>query len=302
MKKNLAKLFLSRSFNSGSILVAAIWVLAFFIILAGGLYKIVSAQVSLANRFRQIAIGQHIARSACVYAAAKRKAEQEDKIKAVLYDTLYGLRRKETIALGNSQADYSLIDEESKININIASGEIIKALLKITACLSEPLAQELAEKIVKYRKERVFLVKEELLNVETVTEEIFDACGDYISVYTNGQININTVSPEALMALGLEDGLVEIIKDFRLGADGKEDTEDDGYFENTGEIINKLRSFKMLSGEQEAELISLITNYPIIVKSSNFSLAIETKFLGKPGMNYTVVLDSDKKIRQWSEY
>lgn len=304
MAKNLPKLFLSPSFNptSGSILVASIWVLAFFIILAAGLYKIVSAQVSLTNRFRQVAIGQHLARSACVYMVAKRKEEKEDKTKVVLYDTLYGLRRKETIILGNGEAGYSLIDEESKININIASGEIIKALLKITANVSEPLVQELAEEIVEYRKEHVFLVKEELLNVQGITEEMFDACKDYISVYTNGEININTASPGVLMALGLEEDLVEIIKDFRLGADGKEDTEDDGYFENTGEIINKLRLFKMLSGKQETELISLITNNPINVKSSNFSLAIETKFLGKPGMNYTVALDSKNKIREWSEY
>lgn len=303
MAKNLPKLFLSPSFNphSGSILVASIWVLTFFIILAAGLYKIVSAQVSLTNRFRQIAVGQHLARSACVYAIAKRKEEKEDKTKVVLYDTLYGLRGKKTITLGNGEADYSLIDEESKININIASGEIIKALLKITANVSEDLAQELAEGIVNYRKEHVFLVKEELLDVEGITEEMFDACKDYISVYTNGEININTASPVVLMVLGLEEDLVEIIKDFRLGPDGKEDTEDDGYFENTGEIINKLRLFKMLSGKQESELISLITN-SIVVKSSNFSLAIETKFLGKPGMNYTVVLDSKNKIMQWNEY
>jgi hypothetical protein len=57
----------------------------------------------------------------------------------------------------------------------------------------------------------------------------------------------------------------------------------------------------MLSGKQESELISLITN-SIVVKSSTFSLAIETKFLGKPGMNYTVALDSKNKIRQWNEY
>lgn len=301
MAKNLQKLSLSPSFNSGSILVASIWVLAFFIILAAGLSRIVSAQVSLTSRFRQAAIGQHIARSACVYAIAKRKEEKEDKTKIVLYDTLYGLKRKQTITLGNSQADYSLIDEESKININIASEAIIKSLLKSTADLSEDLAQELAEEIAKYRKEHAFLIKEELLNVEGVTEEMFGACKDYITVYTNGQININTASPEVLMVLGLEEDLVGIIKDFRLGPDGKEDTEDDGYFENTGEIINKLRLFKMLSGKQELELISLITN-PIVVKSDTFSLAVETKFLGKPGMNYTVALDSKNKIRQWNEY
>lgn len=296
MAKNLPRLSLSPPHNCGSILVTAIWILAFFIILTIGLYSIVSSQLRLANRFQHILMGQHLARSTCIYFLAKR-AEKE-----VPYDLLYELRREQEIELGNGEAAYSLIDEESKININTASSGIIKKLLETAAGLSEVSAQGLAEALVVRRAEQSFSVKEEILTVEDFKEEIFSALKGYITVYGKGEININTASPEVLEALGLEEGLVEIIKDFRVGSDDKEETEDDGYFESSGEIINKLRAFRMLSEKQETELLSLISGNLLNVKSSNFTLQIETKVLGKSGMNYRIVVDSKNKIREWAEY
>jgi hypothetical protein len=241
-------------------------------------------------------MGQHLARSACIYALAERRKDEKS------YDNLAELRKRQEIELGNGELTYILIDEESKININTASSEVIKALLRITADLSEVSAQEVAEAIVNGRTEQLFRVKEEILNIEGVKEEIFDACKDFITVYGKGEVNINTAAPEVLAALGLEEGLVGIIKDFRLGADGKEDTEDDGYFKNTTEIIDKLRAFRMLTEKQESDLLDMLGSGLINVKSSNFSLQIETKILGKPGMKYKVVVDSKDKIREWGEY
>jgi len=296
MAKNFPRLFLFPYRNSGSILVTSVWVLAFFIILTIGLYSIVSSQIRLTARFQNIAIGQHLARSTCVYALAKRKEEKES------YDVLYKLRQRQEIELDNEEATYVLIDEESKININTVSSGIIKRLLEATAGLSEVSAQELSESLVNYRLEHPFNLKEEVLNVEGMKEDIFNACKDYITVYGKGEININTASPEALRAFGLENDIIEVIENFRLGPDGKKETEDDGYFENTGEIVDKIRSFKMLSEKEESELVSLVSGYVIVVKSGNFTLQIETKILGKPGMNYSVVVDSKNKIREWSEY
>jgi len=296
MAKNLPRSSLSLYLNSGSILVTSIWVLAFFIILTIGLYSIVSSQIRLAGRFQHIVLGQHLARSTCVYALARRR---EDK---ATYDVFYKLRQKQKIELGIGESAYTLIDEESKININVASGEIIKKLLETAAGLSEASAQELSEALVNYRSEHPFNLKEELLNIEGVKEDIFNACKDYITVYGKGEININTASPEVLRAFGLEDGMVEAVVNFRLGSDGKEETEDDGYFENAGEVIEKLRSFKMLSDKEEAELVSLVSGNTIIVKSGDFTLQIETKIVGKPGMNYRIVIDSKNKIREWAEY
>lgn len=292
MARNSTRLFSYPSLNSGSILIASIWVLTFFLILSVGLSAIVSSQVKLAGRIQQRVISQHLATGACVQASAKRKEDNKS------YDCLYELRQNQKLELGNGQFCYILIDEESKVNINTASSEVIKALLEITSDLSEASAQELAEAIVDYRAEQTLRLKEEILNIEEVKKEIFDSFKDFITVYGKGDININTASAEVLRAIGLDEGLARTIVEFRQGPDQKEATPDDAYFETTGEIIDKLR----LTGEPKRILLSMISNGLINVKSSNFCLQIETKVLGKPAMNYRIVLDDEGKIREWVEY
>jgi len=296
MAKNLPKSFLYRSCNSGSILVAAIWILAFFIILTAGLYSIISGQIRLAARVQQIFYGKHLARSACVYAVAKRNEAD------LPYDVLYELRKKQIIELGNSELSYILVDEESKININTASSGTLKSLFEETGKLSAISAQELADAVLSRRAEQVFRLKEELLSLEGVKEESYEAYKDFITVYGKGEININTSPPEVLKALGMDEGLVLTITEFRLGSDGRPETEDDGYFESIGEIISKLRTFRMLSEEQASYLLSMTTNSYFNVKSSNFTLQMESKIFGKAGMNYRVVVDSNNKIKEWAEY
>lgn len=295
MARNSTRLFSYPSLNSGSILIASIWVLTFFLILSVGLSAIVSSQVKLAGRIQQRFISQHLATAACVQASAKRKEDNK------AYDCLYELRQEQKVELGNGQFCYILIDEESKVNINTASSDVIKALLKITSDLSEGSARELAEAIVNYRTTKQILhLKEEILHIEEVKKEIFDSFKDFITVYgEKGDININTASAEVLRANGLDEGLARTIVEFRQGPDQKEATQDDAYFETTGEIIDKLR----LTGEEPKRiLLSMISNGLINVKSSNFCLQIETKVLGKPAMNYRIVLDDKGKIREWVEY
>jgi len=245
---------------------------------------------------QQIFFGKHLARSACVYAAAKRNEAD------LPYDILYELRKKQIIELGNSELSYILIDEESKININTASSGVLKSLFEETGKLSAISAQELADAILSRRAEQVFRLKEEVLSLEGVKEESYEAYKDFITVYGKGEVNINTAAGEVLTALGMDEDLVLLIKDFRLGSDGRPETEDDGYFENVGEINNKLSAFRMLSEKQASDLVVMITNGYFNVKSSNFTLQMESKILGKAGMNYRVVVDSKNKIKEWVEY
>ncbi len=296
MAKNLLKLSSSPSCNSGSILVAAIWILAFFIILTVGLYAMVSGQIRLAARAQQTFFGKYLAHSACVYAMAKRNESE------LPYDVYYELRKEQKVELANNELSYYLVDEESKVNINTVSSEVIKRLFAEAGGLSDGSAQQLADAILVQRGEREFSVKEELLNIDEVKPDLYQACKDFLTVYGKGEVNINTAPGEVLAALGLEEDLVLLIKDFRLGFDGKEGTEDDGYFENTGDIVTKLMSFRMLSEKQKSDLLSLITNGFFIVKSDNFTLKINTKVSGKSGMNYIIVVDSKNIIREWVEY
>jgi DNA uptake protein ComE-like DNA-binding protein len=271
--------------NSGSILIIAIWILVFFSILSVGLYNIVSSQIRLTKSIQERFLCAYLAKAASIYAQTERKKDK------AAYDTLYKLRQKQERQLGLGKFIYTLVDEESKININNCSAEEIGRL--------PGLNLELAESITRSSL-RPFQLKEEIMLIEGVTEEIFKECKDFITTYSEGRVNINTASYGVLKALGLDENLVNVTEDFRRGPDNQEATEDDGVFENTGEIISKLVSFRGISQEQKVTLSQLISQGKICVASVNFSLQIEAQILDKPAMKYAIVMDTSK-IKQWRE-
>jgi len=61
---------------------------------------------------------------------------------------------------------------------------------------------------------------------------------DIFTPISNGQLNINTCSANALRVLGMDESTAEHIIALRQGADGQDGTADDVPFNNPGEIIN----------------------------------------------------------------
>jgi len=273
-------------YKRASILVLSVWVLAIFSILSLGLYRIVFSQIKLAKAIEERVICQYLAKAAVMYAQIKRQKDDTP------YDTLYELRISQERELSRGKFSYVMIDEESKININTATEAIIAKL--------PGLNPELAKKVLVSTL-KPFVVKEEILLVEGITEEIYNGFKDIITVYTDGKVNINTAGTDVLTVLGLDDALAEIIKKFRAGLDGEEATEDDEVFENTGEVVDKLRSYVGFSAEQEQALAALFSQGIITTDSKNFSLEINTQILDKSAMKYNIVMDKDR-IKQWMEY
>jgi len=260
--------------------------LVFFSILSVGLYKIVNSQISIVKTIEDRCLSQYLAKAAYTYATRERK---KDKL---AYDSLDQLRMKCEKELGRGKFIYTFIDEESKININSASPEIIASLPGLTLELAKAITESTL---------RPFHVKEEILLVEGINEEAFDKCKDFITVYSDGKVNINTASIEILRALGLSEDAISTINNFRIGRDNKELTEDDGVFKNTGEIMDKLNTFGAISEEDKAVLNQLIAGGLIIVKSGNLSLEVATEIVGRPGIKYSIVMDT-QKIKEWREY
>lgn len=273
-------------YKKASILVFSIWVMVAFSVFVLGLYNIVSSQLKMAGRLEERALCQYLAKAAVVYSQAKRQKDETN------YDTLYELRTREERELGRGGFGYVLVDEESKIGINSVSEAVIARL--------PGLNPEAAGKIF-VSDLKPFIVKEGILLVEGITEEMYNRFKDIITVYGAGKININTAGTEVLTAIGLDDGLAQIIKKFRAGLDGEEATDDDEVFENTAEIVDKLRSYTGFSSEQEQALAALISQNIITVESKEFSLQIDTQILDKPAMKYNIVMDKDK-IKQWMEF
>jgi len=280
------KRFLSRYHRKGSILIVAIWILVFFSILSVGLYKIVSSQISIVKTIEDRCLSQYLAKAAYTYATRERK---KDKL---AYDSFYQLRVKREKELGRGKFIYTFIDEESKININSASPEIIANLPGLTLELAKAIANSPL---------RPFHVKEEILLVEGLNAEVFNNCKDFITVYSDGKVNINTAPVETLRAWGFSENTITTINDFRIGRDNKELTEDDGIFQNSSEIIARLEDYGEISEEDKAVLNQLIAGGLIIVKSSNLSLEVATEIVGRPAMKYAIIMDTER-IKEWREY
>jgi len=268
--------------------VLTIWILVFFSILTTAVYKIIFTQLKLSRVMEEKAICPYLAKAACLYAWA------EDQDDLTGYDSLAELKKSRERVMGNVKFTYTQVDEEAKININTASAETLSRLPGMNL--------ELGQKIIASTL-RPFALKEELLCIEDLTEKEFGEFKDLITVYGNGSVNINTAPAQVLVALGLEDNLAANIVEFRKGVDKEEATSDDEVFENTGEIINKLRSISSLSGDQEAELVSLISQNLLSVSTKNLALQIQTFISSKSAMRYVVVMAvKDNKIKQWNEY
>ncbi|MDD5595521.1 MAG: type II secretion system protein GspK, partial [Candidatus Omnitrophica bacterium] len=150
---------------------------------------------------------------------------------------------------------------------------------------------------------RPFTLKEELLFIEGLAEKEFAEFKDFITVYGNGSVNINTAPEQVFVALGMDENLAQGIVGFRNGNDGKQGTEDDQVFESSAEIVDKLRSALSFSGDEEAALVALISQNLLTVSSKNLLLEVQTQILNKAAIRYLITMEADKgKIKQWKEY
>jgi DNA uptake protein ComE-like DNA-binding protein len=259
----------------------------FFAILSVAIYRMGSAYISLSARLSERIVSRYLAMAAVEY-----EKEQRGE-KDITFDSLYDLSQPREKELKSGNFVYTLSDEESRININTASRAIIGRL----PGLNPELAKNINESPL-----RPFSAEEEVLLVDGIDEKAFDEFKDFITVYSNGKVNINTAPKEVLVALGLDESLAGAIVYFRLGSDGVAATEDDNVFENTLEIIKKLEAFSGLSQEQKIALNNLIRQNIISVNSENIRCNIKTDIFGRPGLVYEIIVDNKGLIKNWKEW
>lgn len=191
---------------------------------------------------------------------------------------------------------FGLIDEESKININKADLRVLERLFKVVLNLDQLSAQELSASIVDWRdgdselsiplgsaensyytnlqypygiKNERFDILEEILLVKGMNRQIFKKIKDFITVYGNGKVNINTASKEVLTALGLRNSIVEKILSFRRAENNNSGEAD--FFESTSSILPRLSRRFSLSDSDLAQL-SAVVEQLLGVKSDNFMI------------------------------
>jgi len=223
---------------------------------------------------------------------------------------------------------YGLVDEESKININKADQKILRSLFRICLDCDEDEAQRLAASVVDWRdgdsalsipigsaedadyrglqysyeaKDADFEVPEEVLLVNGMNEDIFAKVKDYITIYGDGKVNINTASKTVLLSLGLGGDIVYNIMLFRYGKDKILGTPDDGVFTSHATIAPQLSQSFPLSESQLAQLTRVV-DQSLITGSSYFTIRCTSRLNNKKNTTEIIcVVDRSGKILYWHE-
>jgi len=229
---------------------------------------------------------------------------------------------------GERLTRYGTSDEEGKININKIDLAVLERLFIIGVGLDQIEAQELAASIIDWRdsdselsipsgsaesqyyrnleypceaKNAEFEVLDELLLVKGITQDIFEKIKNYITIYGEGRVNINTAPKIVLLALGLNEDNATKILFWRYGQDGIIGTSDDNIFEDTSDIIPKLRQAYSLNDAEVAHM-SRVSDQYLSTKSDNFMIRSVARLNNRETTSEVIcVADRIGKIMYWQE-
>lgn len=272
--------------KKGLVLIVTLWLITIMSIFGIGL-----ARISWSGyRFAKFRTDGFLSLSAINSLVAMSKLNRLDDLTSG-YDTMSELPEEAEYESNNLKIIYSLIDEERKININRASSLILKKL--------PDMDMDKAVAIVN-SKFKPFRIKEELLLIDEIDEEDYVKIKDLITVHGQGGVNINTSSQDILEALGMEQSLLTRIMNFRKGEDGELYTEDDGWFESRGTIIDSLREKFYLSLTEEQTLVSLISKNILGVQSDNYQIKACVYANDKLVDRYSIVFGKEEGLNRYS--
>lgn len=333
----------------GSILIVILWSLFFLAMLAMAINAYIWPQLELSGRLLSKAKMHYLARAG-VYRSIFEIESDKAGLYSSLHDSWstndeafkdvpLGAGTFSVIkpALpGESKPRYGLTDEESKININKAAKDVLSYLFEKEAGLESDDALKVADSILDWVdkddslhvdgredsyyqslskpyhcKNGDFQVLEELLLVYGVTRDAFDKIKDIITIYGDGKVNVNTADRRVLLALGIDEELVDEIIKFRSGSySKKEDKENldaksesasqDSVFTDAA-IAAVLGAAIHITGHQANQLDKIA---PLLgVKSDNFRGTVKGMLQRKgTSEDITFVYDrADKVIKYWRE-
>src|SRR5438445_2919019 len=168
---------------------------------------------------------------------------------------------------------YGIVDEDRKININTAP----KAILARLPGMTEEVADALLEWRARHKslvviEDKPFKVLEELRLVDGMTPEVFQALEPFVTVYSDGKVNLNTAPREVMAALGMSEGLVSKVLRFRWGPDALRGTRADQSFTTLASAGQELNAFETLTPLEAAQLSNVITQNRLKVASSVFRI------------------------------
>ena len=227
-----------------------------------------------------------------------------------------------------SAVQWGVVDEESKLNLNKTDQMSLSNLLVNVLGLKDEDADKLALSLLDWRqvgegevtgffsddyytnleypypkKSAYYESLDELLLVKGVDRKIYDRLINFVTVYGDGTININTASKEVLEAIGLPDALTEKILTVRRGKDGIDGTPDDHLFLRTYEIAADVNAVINLTLD-EARIIDALNARGVLgTNSFYYTIQATGKLAGRSSYRSVraVYSSRDDKIIYWKE-
>jgi len=267
----------------------ALWSLVVLTIIGVAISSLVSPQIKMARMMEERFLCRAAAEAALRLAFFERISEKSES-----YDALPELTKPREITLGKVKATYTLVDEESRLNIN---HDELGALRRLLEAENIENVNTVISNVSDYKNNKAsheFQVKEELFLVDGVTPEAFAKIENLITTYTNGKININTASDTVLRALGFSDSTVFSILNYRKGAEDEK-----AGFKDMVEVSTFFSPLFASLNEEEKNAISVLA-----VKSKVFAMKLEAGFLNQPPHKYQVTFDIGEapiKVLRWIE-
>lgn len=184
---------------------------------------------------------------------------------------------------------YGIIDEERKINLNLAPEEVLLRLPgmtpeKVAALLDwrdvDEEAREGGAESAYYQalthpypcKNGDLESLEELTRIRGFAEADVERLRPFATVYGEGSVNINTAPVEVLECLGISPEVSRQIVRLRWGDDGVPFTDDDVVFKNPVTVVSILADRLALSPEDQMYLNGLLAGGRLGVASTYFTI------------------------------
>ena len=278
--------------NDGSILMVVLWILAFLVLLGLGLGYSTSIDQRLVGYQRDRLMALYLAKGGYYRALAELEQDPTPKIDSYLDTWGHNPEAFQEVKLGEGNFTvsypvieengsegviYGVMDEDRKIDINTASQAVLLRLPGMTDEIVDAVLdwraehKKLGENLGEV-KDKPFQVLEDIWLLEGMTPEVYQTLRPFITVYTDGKVNLNSAPREVLRALNLGEELVDKVLRFRRGSDGILGTDDDQSFAGLGGAEQQLNAFESLTPQEASQLTSLITQNRLKVSSSVFRI------------------------------
>lgn len=276
VRRDALKLMSQRTRSRGAVLFVAVGAIAVLSILTLGATSAVLQEVKLAQFVTDSNTSFYPALSAV---EAVRIALLNDETPANL--TLFDLRSR-TLALGEREVLVDFSDEAGKIFVDTAPKEILMRL----PGLSEN--EQVVDALVASR----IATREDIISVEGMSEELYAAFRDFVTVFGEDAVNLNTAPLEVLEAEGMDADLAQKVRAFRAGEDAEEGTQDDGIFLQPSDIVPRLEPYG-LNTQQTALLGTLVSSGRLVATSRVLTFRVAVQRGKKKAMSYEIVLHLD---------